>query len=117
VASEVGAVAVVDREGKLRGIFTEHDAVYRVLAGHLDLDTRIRAVMTDPVARVPVDTRRRDVLTILVKSRYRHLPVCDDDGTVRGMVSASSVLRREVERLRTQLDSLESFLTADGPGG
>ena len=43
--------------------------------------------------------------------------ILNPEGNVLGMVSSRQLLRYELERLGDELDSLEAFLSADGPGG
>jgi CBS-domain-containing membrane protein len=47
----------------------------------------------------------------------RHLPVLDAQGGILGMLSIRHLYREQLHRLRGQMDSLESYMLADGPGG
>jgi CBS domain-containing protein len=92
MASEkIGALPVV-KEGRLAGIFTERDALVRVLARGLDPDATLLAeVMTaDPVT---IDARRplKHALQMMVDGNFRHVPVMEG-GSVVGMVSARDAL-------------------------
>jgi Mg2+/Co2+ transporter CorB len=53
----------------------------------------------------------------MVQNHIRHLPVVDEMGQVQAMVSMRSLLEEQVQDLHQQLDSLESYITADGIGG
>jgi CBS domain-containing protein len=92
MASEkIGALPVV-KAGRLAGIFTERDALVRVLARGLDPDsTLVAEVMTaDPVT---IDARRplKHALQMMVDGNFRHVPVVEG-GSVVGMVSARDAL-------------------------
>ncbi len=86
----VGSVVVTSPEGIVLGIFTEKDLV-KVVGGGMPLTTRVGDVMT----RNPMTVRAEDALTkailILAEKRIRHLPVVDEEGRVRGVISARDI--------------------------
>ena len=113
---KVGAAVVVDGD-ELRGIFTERDVMMRVVREGLDpAKTTVSQVMTPNAECMCADTELCDAISLMLERRFRHLPVCKD-GKVVGILSSRHLLRNEVQRLFVELDSLEAFLTADGPGG
>lgn len=93
---EVGAMLVVD-EGKLVGIFTERDALCRVMAAELNPETtRLADVMTaDPVTVSP-DKSYGFALLTMHDNGFRHLPVMED-GRLVGIVSSRNALDPELE--------------------
>ena len=99
---KMSAVMVVDAEGRLVGIFTERDAVHRVIARQLDPDvTRLANVMTpDPKTVVPRETFGYALLQ-MHEHGFRHLPVVEDGRPV-GMVSARSALDPELEEFEAE---------------
>jgi CBS domain-containing protein len=116
-AARVGSVVVVDKE-KLAGIFSERDVMLRVVLEHRDpTKTRVEEVMTSPVISIPTKTTGDDALKIMVQEHIRHLPVVDESGRAQAIVSMRSLLQDKVSELHQQLDSLESYITADGIGG
>jgi CBS domain-containing protein len=90
----IGALPVV-KDGRLAGIFTERDALVRVIARGLDPEATLLAeVMTaDPVT---IDARRplKHALQMMIDGSFRHVPVVED-GRVVGMVSARDALGPE----------------------
>jgi signal-transduction protein with cAMP-binding, CBS, and nucleotidyltransferase domain len=112
-----GAVAVV-QEGRLQGILTEGDVVARVVLARRNPEkTVVKEVMTRDVQSLSINSARKDAIKALIRNEFRHVPVCDENGSVVGLRSGASLFRSEVGRLGGELDSLESFLTADGLGG
>jgi CBS domain-containing protein len=95
-ARNVGAVMVVVDE-LLVGIFTERDAVTRVLAHGLDADaTQIGSVMTREPQTVDPDKPFGYALMLMHEKGFRHLPVVVD-GKPIGIVSARSAMDPELE--------------------
>ena len=91
--SGAGYVLVVDA-GRILGIFTERDLLGRVLAaGQAPGDTTIESVMTPD----PVVLRQDDSLAIainkMVMGYFRHVPLVDAGGRVRGVTSPHDLLR------------------------
>lgn len=115
--AKVGSVAVVDGN-ILEGIFSERDVMLRVVVeGRNPKTTTVEEVMTSPVQTIQKRTTGEEALRIMVQNHIRHLPVVDETGQVQAMVSMRSLLEEQVQDLHQQLDSLESYITADGIGG
>jgi CBS domain-containing protein len=92
----VGAVLVVEN-GKLVGIITERDALFKVMAKRLDPEsTRIVDVMTRNPQTIHPDKSFEEALQIMHASSFRHVPVVED-GRPIGMVSARDALGPELE--------------------
>lgn len=115
--AKVGSVLVVDGD-RLLGIFTERDVMMRVVLEGRNPDyTTVEEVMTSSVQTIPPQTTGDAALRIMHQSHIRHLPVVDDKGRVLAVVSMRNLLQEKIEELNQQLDSLESYITADGIGG
>jgi signal-transduction protein with cAMP-binding, CBS, and nucleotidyltransferase domain len=83
----VNAVLVTEVDGTLVGIFTERDAISRVLADGKDpLATILADVMTDNPDTVSPQDSTEEVLRRMRAAQCRHLPIAQD-GKVMGMVS------------------------------
>ena len=89
-AKRIGALIVMDGE-KLVGIFTERDALNKVLGAGLDpVSTKISAVMTtDPYCILP-GTTVGEAMEVVTKRRFRHLPIVEN-GKVLGVVSSGDL--------------------------
>ena len=84
---KIGALAVME-DDHIVGMFTERDVLRRVLGeGRSVADTRVGDVMTTDVICCGPDADLDDVGAIMMNRRIRHLPVCDGDGRILGMVS------------------------------
>lgn len=117
VAGRIGAVAVVDG-AQLVGIFTERDLMTKVVNAGADMSTLTVAevMVRDPVS-INSDTSRDEATELMVSKHFRHLPVTSATGDLVGMLSIRDLLRHQVNRLQEDVQSLEQYLAADGPGG
>jgi CBS domain-containing protein len=114
----VGAVGVIDNEQRVAGIFTERDVLRKMsLSGKEPAQTSICEVMTTPVEMATPGTAPGTAMATMVERHYRHLPVVDDSGHLLGMLSIRNLLEWRVDDLTQELDSLEQYMTNDGPGG
>jgi len=92
----VGALLVMEDE-RLLGIFTERDALTRVLGAGLDpLQTPVHEVMSKNPLCVPPSTTLEEAMSIITNQRIRHLPVVLDD-RVLGVVSSGDLTHKLVE--------------------
>jgi CBS domain-containing protein len=114
----VGAVAVIDAERYVAGIFTERDVLRKLaLSGRDPEATPVRELMTTPVDLATPATGPAEALVTMVERHYRHLPVVDNEGKLMGMLSIRNVLQWRIDALSQELDSLEQYVASDGPGG
>lgn len=93
----VGAILVLDGVN-LVGIFTERDALYRVVAAGRDPgQTTLAEVMTADPTTVHPDSPFTNALEIMHVGRFRHVPVVDQ-GRPIGMVSSLDAMGAELEQ-------------------
>ena len=92
-ASGAGYVLVADA-GRILGIFTERDLLRRVIAaGRTPADTAIEWVMTpDPVV-LRQDDSLATAVNKMVMGCFRHIPLVDAGGHVRGVTSSHDLLK------------------------
>jgi len=53
----------------------------------------------------------------MLERHFRHLPVADDTGKLLGILSIRNLLEWRVGDLSRELESLEQYMSNDGPGG
>jgi CBS domain-containing protein len=91
-AEKIGALVVMDGE-KLTGIFTERDALNKVLAAGLDPgSTKVFDVMTKNPYCIPPTTTVGDAMELITKRRFRHLPIVEN-GKLLAVVSSGDLTR------------------------
>ena len=89
-AKHIGALIVMEGE-RLIGIFTERDALNRVLAAGLDpVSTKISAVMTKDPFCIPPGITVAEAMELVTQRRFRHLPIVEN-GKVLGVISSGDL--------------------------
>src|SRR5512134_2673210 len=99
----IGALLVL-RDGRLAGIFTERDALFRVIAeGRDPAKTRIADVMTANPRTIAPDRPFGHALHLMYEGGFRHVPVVDN-GKPLGVVSARDALGPDLQQFIADLD-------------
>ena len=101
-----GAVMVVEQE-RLIGIFTERDALFRVMACGLDpRTTRLAEVMTPEPRTVGPDMTYGYALVLMQENGFRHAPVVED-GKPIGIVTSRNAMDPELEEFVSEANRRE----------
>jgi len=104
---KVGAMMVVDAHGHLSGIFTERDALFRVLAAGRDPATTLLAeVLTKKPQTIAPDRPVGHALHMMFEGGFRHVPVVEN-GRPIGMVSARDALGPELQEFEADVKRRE----------
>lgn len=99
----VGAVMVIRNDGALAGIFTERDALFRVLAeGRDPKTTQLADVMTPHPQTISPDKPFGHAMLMMHDGGFRHVPVIEN-GKPIGMVSARDALGPELEDFESEM--------------
>ena len=99
----IGAILVI-QEGRLAGIFTERDALFRVIAeGRNPAKTRVGEVMTANPRTIGPDRPFGHALHLMYEGGFRHVPVVDNGRPV-GVVSARDALGPDIQQFIAELD-------------
>jgi CBS domain-containing protein len=107
-SKNTGAVLVIDNQ-QLVGIFTERDAVFRVLAlGKDAVTTQLRDVMTTSPSTVAGGTSYGHALLLMYEKGFRHVPVVDGD-RVLGIVAARNAMDPHLEEFVSEARRREHY--------
>ena len=86
----ISGVPIIEEDGRLVGIVTNRDLQFET-----DLDRDIKDVMTrDPIVTAPVGTTLKEAERVLHRHRIEKLPVVDDDGRLRGLITVKDIFKR-----------------------
>jgi IMP dehydrogenase len=87
---KISGVPIVDREGHLVGIITNRDLQFE-----RNLDRPLNDAMTkDHLVTAPVGTTLEEAERILGRHRIEKLPVVDDTGKLRGLITVKDIHKR-----------------------
>ncbi len=106
----VGALVVLDAD-RLVGMFTERDVLRRVVGEQRPpATTRVEEVMTTEVACCSPQTPVEEARSAMKNRRIRHLPVVDDEGALRGLVSIGDLNAFEAANQEQTIFLLNEYL-------
>jgi CBS domain-containing protein len=106
----IGAVVVIDAEGRLAGIVSERDVVKSLAWGGEDVHEMLaRAIMSRNVVTATPETTVEEAMAIMDRGYFRHLPVLDD-GRLVGIVSVRDTVRAHIESQGHEVESLKSYI-------
>ena len=100
----VGAVAVIDEQGVVAGMFTERDVLAKFALSRRDpKQTPVRELMSPMVEMATEQTSASEALEVMIERHYRHMPIVDDQGKVLGICSIRNILQARIDDLLAQL--------------
>jgi IMP dehydrogenase len=85
----VSGVPIVDHDGRLVGILTNRDLQFE-----RSLDRPVADAMTKNLVTAPQGTTLDEAERILAKHRVEKLPVVDDEGKLRGLITVKDIHKR-----------------------
>ena len=111
--NKIGA-AVVSLEGRtVAGIVSERDIVRALAArGAAVLAEPVSAIHTSDVRTVEPDADLAEVERLMTERRFRHVPVVVD-GALHGIVSIGDVVKKRIDELEAERQSLAGYITGD----
>ncbi len=112
-AHNIGALPVVDADGRLVGILSERDIVRRLPEFEQILATPVQVLMTTQVITAVPNDDLMSVAHTMTERRFRHMPVLED-GRLIGIISIGDVLKAQRDQYRGEIDTLETQLLAGG---
>jgi CBS domain-containing protein len=108
----IGALVVLDENGRLAGILSERDIIWKTAENEAIFDAPVSDVMTlDVVTGLPQD----EVMTVahvMTERRFRHMPIVEGDQLI-GIISIGDVLKLQRDHYRGEIDTLETQMLAE----
>jgi CBS domain-containing protein len=107
----IGALPVL-RDGKVVGIFSERDVIYRLAdrgAGCLDLP--VEQMMTSPAITVEPGTTIDEALGLMTRRRFRHFPVVEN-GALIAFISIGDLVKHKMDEVQHEAEALRNYIQA-----
>ena len=109
----IGCLAVVTKTGKLMGILSERDCLWKVVAlGKSTRKALVKEAMT-PISQMDTVAPAQTVaecMELITTGRHRHLPVLED-GKLAGLISIGDVVKFMLDSQQATIQSLEKYIT------
>lgn len=107
---KIGALVVM-QDNQVVGMFTERDVLHRVVAEQRNpADLSVADVMTTEVICAEPETDLDDAANIMKTRRIRHLPVCDCNGNLLGMISIGDLNAQNASTQEQTIHFLSDYI-------
>ncbi|MDY7096853.1 MAG: CBS domain-containing protein [Pseudomonadota bacterium] len=105
----IGALPVL-RAGKVAGIISERDVIYRIASeGAQCLNGPVEAIMTSPAITVEPSTTIDEALALMTKRRFRHFPVVEN-GALRAFISIGDLVKTRIVEVESEAEAMRSYI-------
>ena len=101
VEAKVGSVVVADADNFPLGIFTQSDAMRRVVSPNYPTSAPIEEVMTSPPATLAASATAYDAMLVMATHGIRHLVLVDAEDRLAGVVSERDLFAMQRVGLRS----------------
>ncbi|HEX6194970.1 MAG TPA: CBS domain-containing protein [Jiangellaceae bacterium] len=110
---KIGAVVVSVDGVSIDGIVSERDIVRALAArGAAIVSEPVQSIMTPDVRTCEMDTHIDELMTMMTKGRFRHLPILVD-GRLGGLVSIGDIVKYRVGELEEEREALSKYITSE----
>lgn len=108
--NRVGALVITNGDRKIVGILSERDIVRSIAKFGADaLDHAVRDIMTPKVNICNENHTINEVMEIMTRGRFRHLPV-EKAGMLDGIVSIGDVVKRRIEDVEREAEEIRNYI-------
>lgn len=108
----IGAVVVRDGDEPVAGILSERDIIGALAEKSVNALTQpVSAYMTRRVSTCSETDTVEDLMELMTRRRFRHIPVVEDDRLV-GIVSIGDVVKSRIDETVREAASLRDYIAA-----
>lgn len=107
---KIGAVVVSDGQGGVAGILSERDIVKWIARnGAGVLEQAVSTLMTSDVVGCRLDDSIAEVMAIMTRGKFRHVPVVED-GKLVGIVSIGDVVKHRLAEAEFEAQAMRDYI-------
>ena len=107
---KIGAVVVTGADDSVLGIISERDIVRAVAErGAAALDDAVSRHMTSDVFTATVGASINDIMERMTRSRFRHVPVVENE-RLAGLVSIGDLVKHRIAEIETEHRALREYI-------
>ena len=105
----IGALPVL-QDGKIAGIVSERDIIYRLADQGRDcLDGTVGEIMTSPAVTIELSTSIDDALALMTRRRFRHFPVVEGEKLV-AFISIGDLVKDKISEVEHEAAALRDYI-------
>ncbi len=106
----IGALVVTNGAGVIRGIISERDVIRHIAEDGVGvLKQKVATVMTANVKVCYESHHINEVMEMMTKGRFRHLPV-EREGKLIGVISIGDVVKRKIEEAEREAHEILNYI-------
>jgi CBS domain-containing protein len=107
---KIGALLVCDDRQPVSGIVSERDIV-RAISDHgaQALSEPVSRFMTERVVTCTTKTQINDIMEIMTREKFRHVPVVEN-GSLMGIVSIGDVVKLRLEEIEAEAEAIKEYI-------
>lgn len=109
---KIGALVVVDRQGRVRGVLSERDLARAIARkGAEALEAPVSEAMTRDVVTASLADTLENLMARMTDRRVRHLPVIAQ-GRLAGLVSIGDVVKWKISLAELETRAMRDYIAA-----
>ena len=106
----IGAIVITEGD-KVIGILSERDIVRGFTQQNESVrNTKAKELMTKNVITCTHEDSSEELLDLMVKKHFRHMPVIEKDKLI-GVISIGDLVKDRTKRLKKEIDHLKKYVT------
>ena len=109
VKENIGAIVIIEKD-LVVGILSERDIVRGFTEKKSVRSTKAKELMTKNVITCNTKNTTEELLELMVKKHFRHIPVIQNNKLI-GVVSIGDLVKDRTKRLKKEIDQLKTYVT------